>query len=175
LTPRTAPAAVTALLPGEDIEAPEAAERWIRIYEDLVAIHEVALGRLEATDIAETAVAKLRADLAHFRQRLEFWRRRQLDQEGVAIDAALRRLSVAGRSFALTVREQELLDFLLRHRGRGYLPRQLAALAWGDAGLSEAQVRNYVVRLRRLLDAAGAPIDIGYTRREGHSLREVAR
>jgi Transcriptional regulatory protein, C terminal len=89
---------------------------------------------------------------------IPFWRRRVRDLGGgIDFDSELRIIWHDEGAIRLSRREAELLTFLLQHRGRSFSPRELAAQAWRTPHLSAAQVRNYVVRLRRKLHGAELP------------------
>jgi DNA-binding response OmpR family regulator len=162
------------MLPGESVEAPaENAERWIRVYEELIEIHRAAIGRLESNGAAgEDVAAGLARNVERFEKRLEFWRARHRTVVGLDLDRRSRRVSTGGQSESLTSREAQLLEFLLAHPGRWYTTERLAGLGWNDPDLSGAQVRNYVVRLRRKLAAIAAPVDVRFQRGFGYSLIE---
>src|SRR5437868_1774353 len=57
----------------------------------------------------------------------------------------------------------------LHHPDRYFTPTALAGQAWNEPALSAEQVRSYVVRLRRLLERAGANCRI--ESRRGHGYR----
>jgi len=69
----------------------------------------------------------------------------------------------------LTRRETDLLDFLLRHPGRPFTTRQLTVLAWQNSRLSDAQVRTYMMRLRRRLQTVGLEGLITIMRNRGYA------
>jgi DNA-binding response OmpR family regulator len=87
--------------------------------------------------------------------RLALWRDRHRALAGVTIDRQDHSLTFGGRYLKLTRREGELLDFLIRHPGRHFTTRQLTVLAWQNSRLSDAQVRTYMMRLRRRLREVG--------------------
>jgi DNA-binding response OmpR family regulator len=75
-----------------------------------------------------------------------------------------------GKEAALTVREFELLQFLLEHPHRFYTPSQIAGYAWSDAALMPEEVRNYVTRVRRILARLEIPCDLINRPGRGYSL-----
>lgn len=150
------------LLPGEDLgtDRPQEAARWVRIYSELVALHEE---RHPSQRGEQRAVADLR-------DRLEEWRRRHLELAGLDFDSYARIMTVAGRSQHLTRRESQLLDWLLDHPGEYFTSEALIQEAWEDPRLAPEQVRTYVVRLRRKLQEVSAPARLVNRARLGYAL-----
>jgi DNA-binding response OmpR family regulator len=56
-----------------------------------------------------------------------------------------------GKEAALTAREFELLQFLLEHPHRFYNASSIVTGAWSDAALPKEEIRNYVLRMRKVL------------------------
>lgn len=157
------------LLPGEDLATsalPEVA-LWITIYEELDSVLRMVLSR--ASGDAGSA-ADLRHNLAFVDARLALWRERHQALAGVTIDLDDRSLTFGGRYLKLTRRESKLLDFLIRNPGRHFTTRQLTALAWQNARLSDAQVRTYMMRLRRKLREVGLDDLITILRNRGYAV-----
>ena len=50
----------------------------------------------------------------------------------------------------LTLREFQLLQFLLDHPHRYFSASQILSYAWADPGLFPEEVRNYVRRVRKI-------------------------
>lgn len=148
------------LLTGEDpeTERPQEAARWVRIYSELVDLHE------ERRNRGDEPVLRL------LRERLEEWRARLLVLAGIDFDPYARVLTVAGRTIHMTRREAQLLDWLLDHPGRFFTSRALIDEAWQDAKLAPEQVRTYVVRLRRKLEEVKAPARLITRSRLGYAL-----
>lgn len=172
------------LIPGEapDTNDVEDARQWITIYRELVTFSERALGRMRRETAATGSVSR-RADADErwmeghrhrLLSRLDFWEHRLWDLAGLDLDVRRRVLAYAGRRFALTRRETELLAFLARRPGRFYSATQLVNLAWGAPELSTEQLRTYVVRLRRQLATAGVPCRILSETRRGYRLMFTA-
>lgn len=151
-----------------DTDRPEEAAHWVRIYSELVALHEERLAREAAA--SRKAVAALKATLEEIHARLEFWRQRHLDLAGIDLDAYARILTAAGRTTRLTRREAQLLEFLMDHPGQYFTSEALIQEAWQDGHLAPEQVRTYVVRLRRKLEAAEVPARLVNRPRVGYSL-----
>jgi two-component system response regulator AdeR len=70
----------------------------------------------------------------------------------------------------LTNREFELLQFLLDHPHRFYTASQIMGHAWSDAALFPEEVRNYVLRVRKILARLGIPVDLVNQPGRGYSL-----
>lgn len=155
-------------LPGEDLDSPSLAEvaSWITIYEELATVLRSVLARPgERTD-----VAALMENLNWVDGRLGRWRARHAELAGLQVDTELRCATYAGRTVALTARETALLSYLVAHPDRPFSPRQLALAAWSNARLSDAQVRTYMMRLRRRLSALGVGNVIHVVKRRGYAL-----
>lgn len=154
-------------LPGEDhntLALPEVAS-WIAIYEELSSVLRLVLSRLDG-DVHR--VAEIQQSLGGIEDRLALWRDRHQTLAGVTIDHKDHSLVYGGRRLKLTRREADLLDFLLRHPGRPFTTRQLTVLAWQNSRLSDAQVRTYMMRLRRRLREVGLDGLITIVRNRGY-------
>jgi DNA-binding response OmpR family regulator len=94
-----------------------------------------------------------------------------LSAETVSFDPATRVCTVAGKSIALTIHEERLLEYLLRNAGR-IIPRgELEDHVWDDqAWLWTDTLKVHISRLRRKLDAAGAPGVIQVVRGIGYGI-----
>jgi DNA-binding response OmpR family regulator len=75
-----------------------------------------------------------------------------------------------GREAVLTHREFELLQFLLDHPHRYYTASQITGFAWSDAALFPEEVRNYVLRVRKILARLEIPCDLVNRPGRGYSL-----
>ncbi len=163
-------------LPGEDLEAATAAETsgWIVVYEQLSALLGAIIERSNDGNQREA----LRDQLRWVESRRELWRRRHARASGIVLDER-RVLAHGTRRVRLTRREVELLDFLLRHPGRRFTTKELASLAWRSPWLSAAQVRTYLMRLRRRLAEVGLGDVARLSRPRGygiaHAVDEAAR
>ena len=148
----------------------EDVRRWLSVYQQMTALHEHLLSR--AADRVEGGSERraLESSLAGLRGRLDYWRSWWLKLAGLDYDGRRRRLSGAGGVQELSGREAQLLELFLDHPERRFTSRQLLALAWGDGDLSEEQLRNYVVRVRQKLRAAGARCELESRFREGYAL-----
>src|SRR5437879_1375709 len=154
-------------LPGEDhttLALPEVAS-WIAIYEELSSVLRLVESRLDGNG---TGVPEIQNHLQWVEDRLSLWRDRHQTLAGVTIDRKDHSLTYAGRYLKLTRREADLLDFLVRHPGRPFTTRQLTVLAWQNSRLSDAQVRTYMMRLRRRLREVGLDGLITIVRNRGY-------
>ncbi|MDG3005983.1 response regulator transcription factor [Paludisphaera mucosa] len=76
---------------------------------------------------------------------------------GVGLDRVRRRLDREGRHAELTIRECDLLEYLMRNVGRTVGRDELARQVWGDPDAALTNVIDvYVNYLRKKLDKAGA-------------------
>lgn len=81
------------------------------------------------------------------------------------------RLAIAsGRELPLTAREFDILEVLLRHRGRVVTRSSLLIAVWGDDGGAGESLDVLLARLRRKLAEAGAPDAIRTHRGVGYSV-----
>jgi DNA-binding response OmpR family regulator len=167
-------------LEGEHIETTdwEDARHWMSIYGDLLEFKRGMLDRIEhdLTRLSPVARKAARADLkiiegqmAGYQKRLDLWHRRLQDLNGLLLDSEGRLIRFKGREATLTLREFQLLNFLVDHPYRYFTVTQILGQAWAEPNLFPEEVRNYVQRLRRLLVALQMPCDIvnkpgrGYT------------
>ena len=153
-------------LPGEDHATPALPEvaSWIAIYEELSSVLRLVQSRLDGDPRADD----FQRNLTWVEERLALWRDRHQSLAGVTIDRKDHSLVFGGRYLKLTRREADLLDFLIRHPGRHFTTRQLTVLAWQNSRLSDAQVRTYMMRLRRRLGEVGLSSMITIVRNRGY-------
>jgi DNA-binding response OmpR family regulator len=153
-------------LPGEDHTTPALPEvaSWIVIYEELSSVLRLVLSRLDG----DGSAAEIQNHILWVEDRLSLWRDRHQTLAGVTIDRSDHSLAYGGRYLKLTRREADLLDFLIRHPGRPFTTRQLTVLAWQNSRLSDAQVRTYMMRLRRRLSEIGLEGLITIVRNRGY-------
>jgi hypothetical protein len=110
------------LIPGEapDTRDLDDARQWITIYRELVAFFERALKRTRRETAANRSASRrgdaderwMEGRARRLLLRLDFWERRLWELAGLDLDVRRRVLAYAGRRFALTRRETELLAFL---------------------------------------------------------------
>jgi DNA-binding response OmpR family regulator len=158
-------------LPGEDLTTsalPEVAA-WIAIYEDMATILRSVIDRANGSDRSED----LRRQLGWIEHRLSVWRHRHTEVAGIVIDRRARVLMYAGKSVRLTRREADLLDFLLHHPRRQFTSKRLATLAWQNTRLSDAQVRTYIMRVRKRLQDVGLDEAITAVRNRGYGISSM--
>lgn len=72
---------------------------------------------------------------------------------GLFVDIAGRRAMLAGQELALTVREFDLLAFLIRHPGRAFARSELLEQVWGWTFGDHSTVTVHVRRLREKVEA----------------------
>jgi len=71
----------------------------------------------------------------------------------LVLEAGARVAHLSGRQLALTVREFDLLEFLLRHPGRAFARSELLEAVWGWTFGDQATVTVHVRRLREKVEA----------------------
>jgi DNA-binding winged helix-turn-helix (wHTH) protein len=160
-------------LPGEDhttLELREVAS-WIAIYEELTLVLRLVLSRLDG----EGESLQLEHNLTWVEDRLALWRDRHAAIAGVSVDRKDHSVTFGGRYLKLTRRETDLLEFLIRNPGRHFTTRQLTVLAWQNSRLSDAQVRTYMMRLRRRLREVGLEGLITIVRNRGYGTAELSQ
>lgn len=77
----------------------------------------------------------------------------QITDDGLTVDVAARQAVLGGEKLALTVREFDLLAFLIRHPGRAFTRSQLLEQVWGWTFGDHSTVTVHVRRLREKLEA----------------------
>jgi len=90
-----------------------------------------------------------------------------LDRGGVRLDVLRHRCTAGGREVALTAKEFDLLEQLMRRPGRVMTREQLIDLVWGeDITVTTRTIDTHLKRLREKLGASGTLIEtvrgIGY-------------
>jgi len=172
---------VTRPLEGEDIATThwEDARHWMSIYDDLIRFKLGLLDRVQRElpklhPVAQTAadedVRFIEAQMAGYYARLDLWYQRVWELQGLWLDPDGRLVRHKGREAVLTHREFELLQFLLDHPHRYYTAAQITGLAWSDAALFPEEVRNYVLRVRKVLARLEIPCDLVNRPGRGYSL-----
>ena len=155
-------------LEGEDIKTThwEDAHHWMSTYADLIEFKRKILDRVtrdiaKLDRVAQNAVladvSLIENQMAGYEKRLELWSRRVRDLHGLWLDTATRTIRYKDREATLTPREFQLLHFLLDHPGRYFTVNEILKEAWAEAALFPEEVRNYVQRLRRVLEALDVP------------------
>ena len=93
------------------------------------------------------------------------------------VDAPARRATRGGRPLELTAREFELLEYLLRNRGRVVSREMLARDVWKETGRAtplDNVIDVHIARLRRKVDDTFEPKLIHTVRGVGFTVRDVA-
>jgi DNA-binding response OmpR family regulator len=168
-------------LDGEDIgtEHWEDARHWLSIYADLIRFKMGLLARVQRElpklhPVAQTAahvdIEIIEGQLHGYQARLDLWYQRVWQLRGLWLEPDGRVLRHQGQEVVLTHREFELLQFLLEHPHRFYTAAQIAGQAWSDAALFPEEVRNYVMRLRKILTRLEIPCDLVNRPGRGYSL-----
>ena len=168
-------------LEGEDLATTrwEDARHWIGVYADLLRFKLGLLARVEqelpnlhpdAQKAATEDLAIIRGQMAGYQQRLDLWYKRLWELQGLWIDPEGRLVRHRGKEAALTPRELQLLQFLLDHPHRFFSADQILARAWAEPSLFPEEVRNYVLRLRKILARLEIPCDLVNRPGQGYSL-----
>jgi hypothetical protein len=168
-------------LEGEHIETThwEDARHWMSIYVDLIEFKRGILDRvrrditklpLVARTAAEADVKIIESQMDGYQKRLDLWYRRIWDLHGLWLDPEGRLIRYQGQEAKLTVREFQLLQFLLDHPHRYFTITQILAQAWAEPALFPEEVRNYVRRARTILASLEIPCDLVNRPGRGYSL-----
>jgi hypothetical protein len=180
-TPSARPRKSSSPLEGEDLKTRrwEDARHWISIYADLLEFKRGILARIrhDVANLPPPAKKAATADLEiienqmqGYQARLDLWYQRLWDLQGLWLDPAGRMVRHQGHEVALTRREFQLLQFLLRHPHRYFTTTQILGQAWADPALFPEEVRNYVRRLRKILANLEIPVDLVNKPGRGYSL-----
>lgn len=90
----------------------------------------------------------------------------------VEIRRAARSVAVAGKSIPLTSREFDILDILVRHRGRAVSRSTILLAVWGaEDDAAAASLEVLIARLRRKIVAAGGTDLVATHRGFGYAFR----
>jgi DNA-binding response OmpR family regulator len=168
-------------LEGEDLTTShwEDARHWMSIYADLLEFKHGILDRVRrdvarlqplARKAAEADVQIIEDQMHGYQARLDLWYGRIWELHGLWLDPEGRMIRHQGREVALTLREFQLLQFLLEHPHRYFTTAQILGQAWSDPALFPEEVRNYVRRLRKILDELAIPVDLVNKPGRGYSL-----
>ena len=168
-------------LEGEDIGTThwEDARHWMSIYADLLEFKRGILDRVKrdvtslqpiARKAAEADVQIIEDQMQGYQERLDLWYMRIWELHGLWLDPEGRMIRHQGREVALTLREFQLLQFLLDHPHRYFTAAQIMGNAWADPALFPEEVRNYVRRLRKILKDLAIPVDLLNKPGRGYSL-----
>jgi DNA-binding winged helix-turn-helix (wHTH) protein len=151
--------------------------RLAAIYEHMrdykQALRERVRWRAERQPRASAArreLAALDGEIEWLEQRASLWRRRELQSSGLFFDAVSGTLAYRGRAVGLSRLEVALFRVLLEQAGRPIHAAQLIRIAWERDVRTEAQLRNYIVRLRSKLETLRVPASIETLRGRGYRL-----
>jgi len=169
-------------LEGEHLETThwEDARHWISIYSDLLEFKRRLLDQVrrdlsklqpDAQRAAQVDVEIVEGQMVGYQRRLDLWTQRVWDLHGLVLDPDGRRIRYKGAEATLTIREFQLLQFLLKHPQRYFTVTEILGQAWGGASLFPEEVRNYVQRVRKILAAMGIPCDLVNRPGRGYSLK----
>jgi hypothetical protein len=168
-------------LEGEDLATThwEDAHHWISIYSDLLEFKRGILDQItrdlakltpDEQKAAESDLKIIEGQMMGYQQRLDLWSRRVRDLHGLWLDPEGRMIRYKNGEATLTVREFQLLQFLLNHPNRYFSVTEILSHAWGGAALFPEEVRIYVRRVRKILAAMEIPCDVVNRPGRGYSL-----
>jgi len=168
-------------LEGERLETThwEDARHWMSIYADLMEFKRRLLDQVRreisklapvAQRAAEADVKIIEGQMEGYQKRLDLWYQRLWDLHGLRVDPEGRLIRFKGAEATLTTREFQLLQFLLDHPHRYFSVTQILGQAWAEPGLFPEEVRNYVLRIRRVLAELEIPCDVVNKPGRGYSL-----
>jgi DNA-binding response OmpR family regulator len=152
---------------------------WIGVYADLIRFKVGLLDRVQrelpklrpvAQHAAATDLTIIEGQMRGYQTRLDLWYRRLWELHGLQLDADSHLVRHHGRESHLTNREFQLLNFLLDHPHRFFTVNQLLARAWADPALYPEEVRNYVLRIRKILSELEIPCELVNRPGRGYSL-----
>lgn len=115
-------------------------------------------------------LAALDGEVEWLQQRASLWRRRELQSSGLFFDPVSGTMAYRGRAVGLSRLEAALLRVLLEQAGRPIHSTQLIREAWEREVSTEAQLRNYIARLRTKLETLRVPASIVTLRGRGYRL-----
>jgi hypothetical protein len=168
-------------LEGEHIETTdwEDARHWMSIYGDLLEFKRGILDRIglelaKLPPVARTAAEQdfrlIAGQMDGYQKRLDLWHQRLLELGGLWLDPDGRVIRYQDRAATLTVREFQLLRFLLNHPYRFFTVPEILGRAWAEPTLPPEEVRNYVRRVRKVMAALKIPCEVINRPGRGYSL-----
>jgi DNA-binding response OmpR family regulator len=168
-------------LEGEHIETIdwEDARHWLSIYGDLLEFKRGVLDRIrtdlaklppDARKAADQDLQLISGQMEGYQRRLALWNQRLHELGGLRLDPEGRMIRYEGREAALTVREFQLLQFLLDHPYRFFTVPEILSEAWAEPALFPEEVRNYVRRLRQVIAALKIPCSVVNRPGRGYAL-----
>jgi hypothetical protein len=171
----------SAPLEGEHLETThwEDAHHWISIYSDLLEFKRGILDQIrrdlaklapDAQKAAESDLKIVESQMIGYQQRLDLWSQRVRELRGLWLDPEGRVIRYKNGEATLTVREFQLLQFLLNHPHRYFTVTEILSQAWGGAALFPEEVRTYIRRIRKILAAMEIPCNVINRPGRGYSL-----
>jgi DNA-binding winged helix-turn-helix (wHTH) protein len=161
---------------GDDAQ-PVDVSRLAAIYEHMrdykMALRERARWRVDRQQhpaALRRELAALDGEVEWLQQRASLWRRRELQSSGLFFDAVSGTMAYRGRAVGLSRLEVALMRVLLDQAGRPIHASQLIRVAWDRDVSTEAQLRNYIARLRTKLETLRVPASIVTLRGRGYRL-----
>ncbi|HEV1991542.1 MAG TPA: winged helix-turn-helix domain-containing protein [Candidatus Dormibacteraeota bacterium] len=136
-----------------------------RIRRDLARLPPVARMR------AATDITFIESQMDGYQKRFTLWYRRVLELQGLRLDTKDRVVRYGDREATLTLREFQLLQFLLDHPHRYFTVPQILRQAWAEPDLFPEEVRNYVRRIRKVLEALDLPCDVVNRPGRGYAIK----
>jgi DNA-binding winged helix-turn-helix (wHTH) protein len=115
-------------------------------------------------------LAALDGEVEWLQQRASYWRRRELQSSGLFFDPVSGTMAYRGRAVGLSRLEVALLRVLFEQAGRPIHSTDLIRVAWDRDVSTEAQLRNYIARLRIKLETLRVPASIVTLRGRGYRL-----
>ena len=168
-------------LEGEDLGTShwKDAIHWLGIYADLLEFKRGILERVEldlskllpvAQTGAERDLRVIEAQMEAYQERLDLWNRRVRDLHGLWLDAEGHAIHYKALEAKLTVREFQLLQFLLDRPYRYFTVPQILEQAWAQPDLFPEEVRNYVRRVRKVITEMKIPCELVNRPGRGYAL-----
>jgi DNA-binding response OmpR family regulator len=168
-------------LEGERLETThwEDARHWMSIYADLLEFKRGILERIRrdvtrlqpiARKAAEADIKIIEDQMDGYQRRLDLWFQRVWDLHGLVLDPEGRIIRYQNREAALTLREFQLLRFLLDHPHRYFTVDQILTKAWSEPSLFPEEVRTYVQRVRKIVATLDIPCDVVNRSGRGYAL-----
>ena len=169
-------------LEGEHLETThwEDAHHWMSIYSDLLEFKRGILDKVrrdlaklkpDGQRAAQADLKIIEDQMGGYQKRLDLWYQRVWDLHGLWLDSEGRMIRYKGEEATLTIREFQLLQFLLNHPHRYFTVTEILDQAWAGSALFPEEVRNYVRRLRKILAAMEIPCDLVNRPGRGYSLK----
>ena len=166
---------------GEDIETThwEDAHHWMSIYLDLLEFKRGILDRIRrdvarlppaARIMAAADLTFIESQMEGYQNRFTLWYRRVLELKGLWLDTKGRVVRYGDGEATLSLREFQLLQFLLDHPHRFFTVSQILRQAWAAPDLYPEEVRSYVLRIRKVLEALDLPCDVVNRPGRGYAL-----